>query len=796
MSQQTDDSRGTSGGMPPNTHPDGTPMSQDEIDAYWLAHIYRKGEPQSQTRSIAMGMLLGGVLSLSNLYVGLRAGWGLAVTVTAAVLAYAIFAVMRHVLPFGPFKREFSAIENNLMASTSSAAGYFTGAGLTSAIPALYMSTGFQLPPLQLAIWILAISFLGVLLAVPMRRQMIDVDRLPFPEGLAYAETIRSLHAGPSAGGKQARALLLGALAGGAAKLAGGVLGFAKPFAAALKAPLLPESFFAAATPKWTALTLGLQSDILFVGAGAMMGLRTCVGLALGAVLGFGVVAPWLHSHGLTGAKLDFAGVRPWLVWPGVAMVVVSGLLAFGLKWRTALSAFRGMGRLASGTQQGGMAEVEVPTRWFVRGLIVCTIAVVVLAKVFFNIPLWLGFIAVALSSVLSIVACRATGETSITPVGALGKITQLIMAGFSPGNVTTNLMTASVTAGAAMHSADLLTDYSGGYRLGARPRSQFASQFFGIVAGAVFCIPMYALLATPERLGSKELPAPAASVWRAVAELLSAGVASKERGSAEVVPASATGVPVAVVPASVKPGNTLLITLGNNAGEYRVLAVMNKMLVVNRPLPDAEAAKNGTEGRIVELDTRVAITGPSKALPALQAAWHRNLPADTNKGDWLRYNAGGHALYWQIKARFGNQLVLDRPWVDPREGMKLPKREAYRVDIRKESLPPYALLATLLAIVLAIGMTLVDTYAPASVKKWVPSITGFGLSWTGITGFDSISMFIGALLAWVFQKIRPKAAEKYTLTAGSGLMAGAAIAGIIIIVLGAKVAGILVTPE
>jgi hypothetical protein len=54
----------------------------------------------------------------------------------------------------------------------------------------------------------------------------------------------------------------------------------------------------------------------------------------------------------------------------------------------------------------------------------------------------------------LSIVAARATGETDVTPIGAMGKITQLVYGYVAPSNMTTNLMTASITAAAASHSA------------------------------------------------------------------------------------------------------------------------------------------------------------------------------------------------------------------------------------------------------------------------------------------------------------------------------------------------------
>jgi OPT family oligopeptide transporter len=128
----------------------------------------------------------------------------------------------------------------------------------------------------------------------------------------------------------------------------------------------------------------------------------------------------------------------------------------------------------------------------------------------------------------LVVVAARATGETDVTPVGPISKITQLAFGAIKPGDVTVNLMTANVTAGAVSHAGDLLTDLKSGYLLGANPRQQFIAQFFGVVAGGLVVVPaFFFLIPTPETLGGDKWPAPAALVWRGVAELLAKGPAA-----------------------------------------------------------------------------------------------------------------------------------------------------------------------------------------------------------------------------------------------------------------------------
>ena len=119
-----------------------------------------------------------------------------------------------------------------------------------------------------------------------------------------------------------------------------------------------------------------------------------------------------------------------------------------------------------------------------------------------------------------------------------MGKITQLMYGVVAPENVTTNLMTASITSGAASHAADLLTDLKSGYLLGGNPRKQTISQLFGVVAGTLVSVPAYLFVVQrdPDRLGTEALPAPTAKVWAGVAELLAKGIDALPTGALEAI--------------------------------------------------------------------------------------------------------------------------------------------------------------------------------------------------------------------------------------------------------------------
>ena len=182
------------------------------------------------------------------------------------------------------------------------------------------------------------------------------------------------------------------------------------------------------------------------------------------------------------------------------------------------------------------LADVEAPQSWFIWGSLVSGAACVALGVIFFQIAWWMGIIAVFATFFLAFVASRATGETDITPTGAMGKITQLIYGWLAPGNMTTNLMTASLTGGAAIHTADLLTDLKSGYLLGANPRKQLIAQMWGVLAGTLFVVPGYLLLIKPDEIGTDKWPAPAAQVWAGVAKVLAHGLGALPQGAREAV--------------------------------------------------------------------------------------------------------------------------------------------------------------------------------------------------------------------------------------------------------------------
>ena len=163
----------------------------------------------------------------------------------------------------------------------------------------------------------------------------------------------------------------------------------------------------------------------------------------------------------------------------------------------------------------------------------------VVLQSLLFEISWWLAIFGIGLSVMLAVVAARVSGETGITPIGAMGKVTQLSFGFMAPGQVSANLMAANVTGGAASQCADLLHDLKAGLMIGASPKQQSYAQLAGVITGAI-CGPIAYLILVGDLAHLQKLwddPAwamPAVVQWKAVAELFKEGISALPLGAVE----------------------------------------------------------------------------------------------------------------------------------------------------------------------------------------------------------------------------------------------------------------------
>lgn len=530
------------------------PSPNDQPDAC-SERLYtpKKGERQLTVRAVVTGCLLGGLVSAMNIYFGLKTGWSIGGSLIAAILGYAVWAIAKP-------KEPFTLLEANITQTAGSGAGTMTSAaGLLAAIPALGLilqehltrlpkdtAPGDGATPLlehvprlgylELTLWGLSVAFLGVFFSIPLRRQMILEEKLRFPSGTATANTLVAMFSTAGEALEKARTLVRWAV--GAALFT---------LAAYFLQPISFPPLAAIPWPVWTAggasafavlhyMTFRLYMSPLMFGAGVLIGFRVALSLFLGALVAWGLLGPYVEAQDgwvTPGRYMSYAGgVRGWVLWPGVAIMVAEALTSLALSWRTILRTFTGSRKRPAGdgsfrteARSAASAPESISFKVWVAGLLVSSALTVGVAWWVFDIPWWMTLVAIGLSSILAMIAVRSTGETDINPIGGMGKVTQLAFGALAPGSKVINLMAAAISGAGASQAGDMMHDLKTGHLLGASPRRQLVAQLCGVSAGILFCIPIYKLFDAVYDIGrSEEMPAPAAGAWKAMADLLTQG--------------------------------------------------------------------------------------------------------------------------------------------------------------------------------------------------------------------------------------------------------------------------------
>ena len=164
--------------------------------------IIRRGAyPEMTWPAIIVGWFLGSLIAVSISYAALILGFSIEGSELAAILGWGILR--------GLMGRT-SIIENNINQTVASAVNG-ASSGIMFSVPALLILS--QRPGLEsvanfdIALMIfscIAGAFIGLAFVIPLRKQMIDFQRLPFPSGIAVATILKS----PGAGMKKAALLL------------------------------------------------------------------------------------------------------------------------------------------------------------------------------------------------------------------------------------------------------------------------------------------------------------------------------------------------------------------------------------------------------------------------------------------------------------------------------------------------------------------------------------------------------------------------------------------------------------
>ncbi|KAG0208267.1 hypothetical protein BGX33_006367 [Mortierella sp. NVP41] len=516
-------------------------------------------EHQFTWRAAIIGSLLGCVVAASNLYVGLKIGWTFGASLWGAIFGFIILKPLARLMgnSFGP--RENATCQ----AAATTAGGLSTG--FVTAIPAMYrmglMGEG-RMPKddvLTLVLWTTSAAFFGMFFAVPLRTHFVINQDLVFPTPRAAAETIKNLHrAGSKAANDAKKTAMIMMVA----------FFFAMIFV--LIGNWIPGIFDTIHILYWIGKSTGYDQlqhadqvwgwawsfDFSFFGAGMMTPASTVWSFMLGEFLAYGLAGPLMVDSGyLEGARRfdrpNNGSAQSWFLWPGIALMVFTAFGELGVNgkslWHGVTSGVREgrnlIRRLTKRSQLTDQSQyinkdpvpphLQVPTLWWVSGLLISAVFTIVLMAVDFKVPVYSTILAIILSFILAFVGLQAAGETDINPTGSIGKVTQLVFSRF-PGELAvvqkTNLMCANISASICAQAVDMVGDLKTGHLLGASPRSQFLAQCVGSVFAIAAAVPLFILYTeayhciVDASIKKCEFGLVSVVTWQKVCELLTTG--------------------------------------------------------------------------------------------------------------------------------------------------------------------------------------------------------------------------------------------------------------------------------
>jgi putative OPT family oligopeptide transporter len=277
-------------------------------------------------RSVAVGLLVALVIGASYPYVVLKFGFGPNISVVSAFFGF---------LALGLFSKSYNRWENNLVQTAGTTAGQI--AFLCWLLAAFDMlaaepDSGFDvhLTMMQTWVWLSAAGVLGVFLAVPMRKHLIEDENLPFPDGMAAGETLIMLDShGPQAR-KSAFAMITAVVLSGLTFLATVLLWVRDSI------PFIVNAFS-------SRVGLGFGVSLLSIGSGIIIGLRISASMLIGGIIGWVIMPPWLLDRGLIAADARRVDILLMIMWPAVGMLIAGGLSGLLIRWRVLLKTFRDM---------------------------------------------------------------------------------------------------------------------------------------------------------------------------------------------------------------------------------------------------------------------------------------------------------------------------------------------------------------------------------------------------------------------------------------------------------------------
>jgi putative OPT family oligopeptide transporter len=427
--------------------------------------------------AVVLGLLLGLMMNASFTYSGLVIGFVIPGSTVAAIIGWGVLR--------GIFKRG-TILENNINQTVASGLT-MTSAGIIFTVPVLYLME-IDHSTFQIVLSGIAGVFLGVVVIVPLRTQMIDIDRLKFPSGTAVATIIKS----PAAGMSKSLYLLIGFITGAGIS----ILTQLTQIGGENIIPQQVDPGAAIGLPPYvsTAITISMFS----LGAGYLTGKNGLVVLS-GGMLAYWIMPPLLLAAGWLPEGLETDGILPFLR-RGVNFHTGIGMLMGGALSGVVLALpSLGIGFSRIFKRRMETTADELSFRFLVYVFILAFVLLFLITGSTSELS-WISSFLVTSVGMAWIIASglivsESTGLTNWSPISGMALVCVTIILLLSRGSVLVAITIGTAACVATSQCVDIMHDLKTGHLVGSRPKRQILSQLIYSWLGPLASILVITLL-------------------------------------------------------------------------------------------------------------------------------------------------------------------------------------------------------------------------------------------------------------------------------------------------------------
>jgi len=455
--------------------------------------------PELTWIALVTGWFIGVIIAVAIGYAALILGFSIEGSELAAILG---FGILR-----GMFRRK-SIVENNIVQTIASGVNG-ASSGMMFSVPALFLlGFGDRFDPVILTFGCIAGAFLGIAFIIPLRKHMIDFERLTYPGGVAVATILKS----PGAGVKKAIVLLIAA--------------FVSAFVHFLTIQSGVDNWNVGAIVGLPNYMNGIwYLSLMTIGVGFIAG-RGGIAFIIGGFVAYWFLSPMLAATG--SFPLDAAGetisapgpLRLLLYRPlGIGMLIGGAIMGVILAFPLIVSAIRSMQKAAGVSSDLSNDEMPIKMLYFAivgAVILLCVMAVTSVETVSLGRGIAMALLGTLWIWMAGIILSEAIGRTNWSPLSGMTLVGITLLIVVTHGmersdSIIAALMVGAATCVAMSQATDLMLDLKTGYLVGATPRMQQIGQFAGAWLGPIVVIVVIFVLDKSYGLGSEQLPAPQA---------------------------------------------------------------------------------------------------------------------------------------------------------------------------------------------------------------------------------------------------------------------------------------------